>query len=69
MNRATAKKMAVRFTGSNSYAEYYRVNETQIVLNTGHKDHPLTCLSCRLNKCDHTEAVIDHLQEHGMAAA
>ena len=68
MNKATAKTMPVRFTGCNTYAEYYRVNETQIVLYTGHKERPFVCLSCRSNDCDHTEAVKDHLQEQGIAA-
>ena len=68
MNKATAKQMKVRFTGSNTYAEYYKVNETHNVLYTGHKEHPLVCLDCRSNECDHTEAVANHLQEHGIAA-
>jgi len=68
MNKATAKQMKVRFTGSNSYAEYYKVNESHNVLYTGHTGHPFTCLDCRSNECDHAEAVKDHLIEHGMAA-
>jgi hypothetical protein len=68
MNRATAKEMKVRHYGVNSGCEYYKVNETHNVLYTGHKDHPLVCIDCRSNECDHTEAVKDHLQEKGIAA-
>ena len=68
MNKTTAKTMTARWTGSNEYAEYYKINETQIVLYTGHKEHPMVCLSCRSNDCDHTDALETHLAEHGMAA-
>lgn len=69
MSKPSAKDLPVRYTGSNSYASYYKVNGAFNVLHTGHKDHPLTCLDCRLSECDHTEAVRCHLEAHGMAAA
>jgi hypothetical protein len=68
MNKATSKTMKCRFTGSNGFAEYYKCNETQIVLYTGHKERPIVCLSCRSNDCDHTEVVKDHLTEQGVTA-
>lgn len=68
MNKATAKKMAVRYVGANKYGEYYKVNESHNVINGPNKDRPFVCLDCRLNDCDHTEAVREHLEMMGVAA-
>lgn len=64
----TRPSLPVRFTGSNSFAEYFKVNGTNNVLYSSHKTHPLVCLDCKSNSCDHCKAVEDHLAEHGVAA-
>jgi hypothetical protein len=53
---------AVEYGGSNRLADYYRVSDVNpVTVRHGTASHPLCCLTCLKNACEHTEAAAAYI--------
>lgn len=50
-------ELQVRHYGQNSGGDYYKVNGNVNVIHLAGVSQQFICLDCRLNRCEHTEAV------------